>query len=171
MIIKIKKEPEKKKGKMKKMKKYLSSIYVSKNSTPSMVTIAELNYGRTKQHKLRSHWSDHFFLDLFQENTHTHTEDSSVLFCASVQSNWRQNQMVLYIQPKSQTHSIIDGQTTFQSESIYFILFFLFLYFSIILLYLFCLYFHFLFFLDLLVYWVRCTPLIHRPVAVLVPTI
>jgi hypothetical protein len=39
---------------------YLSSIYVGKNSTPSMVTVAELNYGRTEQHKLRSHyWSNH----------------------------------------------------------------------------------------------------------------
>lgn len=97
MIIKIKRT-RKEKGEMKKMKKYLSSIYVSENSTPSMVTIAELNYGRTKQHKLRSIWSDHFFQFFkFQSNTQTQRL-LTVLFC-SVQSNWR-----WFIQPQPQSY-------------------------------------------------------------------
>jgi hypothetical protein len=128
------------------MKKYLSSIYVSKNSTPSMVTIAELNYGRTKQHKLRSHWSDHFFLDLFQDSIKHRGLFCSVLFC-SVRSNWRLNQMVLYIQPYR--NSIMDH--IWKRVNLFYFLCFSTFQLSYYIYFVFI--FTFFFFLDLLVYW------------------
>lgn len=43
---------------------YLTSIDVSKSSTPTFPAIAELNNGWSKQHKLWSHWSNHLLLTL-----------------------------------------------------------------------------------------------------------
>lgn len=39
--------------------KYLASMQVGKNSSPTCITVTKLNYGWTKQHKLRPYWSYH----------------------------------------------------------------------------------------------------------------
>ena len=41
---------------------YLTSIQVRKNGSPTFIVETMLNDGRTKQHKLRSRWSNHLCL-------------------------------------------------------------------------------------------------------------
>lgn len=41
---------------------YFASIQIGENSSPTFISVTELNNGRTKQNNLRSHWSYHFSL-------------------------------------------------------------------------------------------------------------